>query len=47
MAAVAAAAEVEGDEVESSSIYVKNLAWASTDEALKAHFDAAVSASGD
>ena len=47
MAAVAAAAEVQGDEVESSSIYVKNLAWASTDEALKAHFDAAVSASGD
>jgi hypothetical protein len=47
MAAVAAAAEVQGDEVESSSIYVKNLAWASTDEALKAHFDAAVSASGE
>ncbi len=39
-------AEAQAEEVESSSIFVKNLAWATEDAGLKAHFDAAVSASG-
>jgi multiple RNA-binding domain-containing protein 1 len=39
-------AEAEGEEAESSSIFVKNLAWATGDAALRKHFDAAVSAAG-
>lgn len=39
-------AEAQAEEAESSSIYVKNLAWATAEAALKAHFDAAVSAAG-
>ena len=39
-------AEAQADEAESSTIYVKNLAWATAEAALRAHFDAAVSAAG-
>lgn len=39
-------AEAQADDVESSSIFVKNLAWGTGEAALKAHFDAAVSAAG-
>ena len=34
------------EEVESRSIYVKNLAWSTKDAGLMKHFDAVVSASG-
>lgn len=40
-------AEAQADDVESSSIFVKNLAWGTGEVALKAHFDAAVSAAGE
>lgn len=39
-------AEAQAEEAESSSIFVKNLAWATGEAALRTHFDAAVSAAG-
>lgn len=39
-------AEAQAEEAESSSIFVKNLAWGTEEAALRKHFDAAVSAAG-
>ncbi|PRW58148.1 Multiple RNA-binding domain-containing 1 [Chlorella sorokiniana] len=39
-------AEAQAEEAESSSIFVKNLAWGTEEAALRSHFDAAVSAAG-
>lgn len=39
-------AEAQAEEAESSSIFVKNLAWGTEEAALRKHFDAAVSSAG-
>lgn len=39
-------AEAQAEEAESSSIFVKNLAWGTEEAALRKHFDSAVSAAG-